>query len=219
MYVPAQYQAEDPSWTWELIDSHPLATLITAIDGVPLASHVPTIRRPAPESDDGAVPTDTHSILVGHMNRVNPQWAAIGTGCSALLVYTGPDRYVSPTVYGVTPAAPTWNFTAVHANGWLSPLPPGEPTLAVIRSTVEALEGRHGAGWDMTSSLDYFDRLLPGVGAFELRVDRVDAMFKLSQDQAPDVRDRVTADTATTGCGHHRELARLMARAAGRDEP
>ncbi|MEW2380424.1 FMN-binding negative transcriptional regulator [Micromonospora sp. NPDC047812] len=219
MYVPEQYQAEDPSWTWELIDSHPLATLITATDGVPLASHVPTIRRPAPERADGTNPADSQSILLGHMNRLNPQWAAIGAGCPALLVYTGPDRYVSPTVYGVTPAAPTWNFTAVHVDGWLSPLPPGEPTLAVIRSTVEALEKRHGTGWDMTASLDYFDRLLPGVGAFELRVDRIDAMFKLSQEQAPDVRDRVAADIVTTDCGHHRELARLMTRAAGRDKP
>ncbi|KXK62472.1 hypothetical protein AWW66_08435 [Micromonospora rosaria] len=145
---------------------------------------------------------------------MNPQWEAIGAGCPALLIFTGPDRYVSPAVYGYTPAAPTWNFTAVHATGWLSPLPPGEPTLAVIRATVTALEERLGAGWDMTASLPYFDRLLPGVGAFEMRVERLDAMFKLSQEQTPQVRSRVAADIAGSDCGHHRALARMMTRAA-----
>nr|WP_042177946.1 FMN-binding negative transcriptional regulator [Kibdelosporangium sp. MJ126-NF4]CEL12865.1 Transcriptional regulator [Kibdelosporangium sp. MJ126-NF4]CTQ98551.1 Transcriptional regulator [Kibdelosporangium sp. MJ126-NF4] len=185
MHVPPMYEAPDPAWIPALIRAHPLATLVTAPDGIPAASHVPMIIRRTPD--------DERLTLVGHMNRMNPQFKAIGDGCPALLVFTGPHGYVSPTVYGFTPAAPTWNFAVVHASGTLSPLPAGPDTLEVIIDTVTALEGQLGNGWQMRDSLEYFDQLLPGVGAFSVQVDRVEAMYKLSQEQEPTTRETVAA--------------------------
>ena len=105
------------------------------------------------------------------MNRANPHWAALETGSVLLLTFTGPHSYVSPTVYEVTPAAPTWNFTSVHVRGVVEKIDSIEETLGVVQSTVRAFEGAFGNGWDMTGSLDYF-RSRAAVGAFRLQGDR-----------------------------------------------
>ena len=203
MYVPPIYRTADRSWLLGIVDANPLAVLVTVVDGRPVASHVPVIVDA--DRRDG----DDDLVLLGHMNRVNPQWKAIGAGCDALVVFTGPHGYVSPTVYGFTPAAPTWNFTAVHAAGRLTPLPPGRPTLAVIMATVTALEGRFGAAWDPAGSLGYFDELLPAVGAFTVRAERIDTMRKLSQEQRPQTRAAV-AESFGRDRGDGPALAELM---------
>lgn len=198
------YEPPDPAWVAELVRDHPFATLVVVADGVPLASHVPVVGRL--DADSGRF------TFVGHMNRMNPLWAAIGEGCPALLIFTGPHGYVSPSVYGFTPAAPTWNFAVVHAAGGLTPLPPGAATLDVITATVEALESRLGDGWQMHDSLEYFDRLLPGVAAFSLRAEKLDAMYKLSQEQEPAVRAKVADFFEHRHASRGSGLATLMRR-------
>lgn len=213
MFVPASYRTSDAAAVHELVRSYPLAVLVTATGSqAPQASHVPVIVRPAPSAGGrSAEPDPTAMTVVGHMNRANPHWSCVLAGSRALMVFAGPHGYVSPTVYGYTPAAPTWNFTAVHLTGTISAIPQGSETLDVIRETVAAFESRFGQRWDMSTSAGYFDRLLPGVGAFRMRVDSVQAMFKLSQEQTPEVRGRVTGAFAGSPLGLHRQLAAMMA--------
>jgi transcriptional regulator len=75
---------------------------------------------------------------------------------------------------------------------------------------VRVLEDRFGAGWDMTASLGYFERIVPAVGALEIRVDRVESMFKLSQDQSVERQTKVAGSFARSDRGTHRELAAQM---------
>ncbi|MEV7939315.1 FMN-binding negative transcriptional regulator [Kitasatospora sp. NPDC088264] len=212
MFVPGQYRPPDGTWMTDLVRANPLALLVTngAADG-PLATHLPVIPEPAPDASDR--PTDlSGAVLLGHMNKANPQWKALADETAAVLTFTGPHAYVSPTTYAYTPAAPTWNFTAVHLRGRLSKLAPGEETLQVVCSTVEAFEEDHGTGWDMSGSLDYFRRILPAVGAFRFTVTKAEGMFKLSQEQKPEVRERVRAVFGECPSTRHRETAALMGR-------
>lgn len=217
MFIPAPYREPPTGRTVELIRQNPLALLVTVraeSDGV-LASHVPIIMDPdesevARASSSKHADKDEHPLmLLGHMNRANPHWKAIECG-EALAVFTGPNSYVSPTLYATTPAAPTWDFTAVHVRGNLEPLEQGEPTLEVVTATVRALEGQFGAEWNMESSLAYFHSILPAVGAFRFRVHQVESMFKLSQEQPAEVRERVRQAFACGG-DQRAAVARLMA--------
>lgn len=199
----------------DLIRNNPMALMATnssPADGSspasPFATHLPVI--PDPQMNDE--PTDDLSgmTLLGHMNRANPHWEALKSGSAVLLVFTGPHAYVSPTVYDFTPAAPTWDFTSVHVHGVVEKFDSLDDTLEVVQSTVQAFEGEFGTGWDMSESIGYFHKLAPAVGAFRVRVTGADGMFKLSQEQAPEVRDRVQQSFAGRECGRHRETARLM---------
>jgi len=212
MYVPKPYQV-DEQWSKELIRRHPLAILMTNGPRVPFATHLPTIVPP-----DERARLDTGEPLVGrtmfgHLNRLNPHWAALEPGGPAILVFQGPNSYVSPTVYEATPAAPTWNFTSIHLHGTLRAIDDREVTLQIIRWTVEAFEAEFGANWDMRPSFGYFDNIVSGVGAFVFEIEAVDSMFKLSQEQPAEVQERVVRSFAASDrCPRHRELAKLMRR-------
>ncbi|WP_438297326.1 FMN-binding negative transcriptional regulator [Streptomyces sp. HUAS TT7] len=215
MFVPSQYREPDGSWMVDLIRNNPMALMATnsgPADGSspasPFATHLPVI----PDPQMNGEPTDDLSgmTLLGHMNRANPHWKALKSGSSVLLVFTGPHAYVSPTVYDITPAAPTWDFTSVHVHGVVEKFDSLDDTLEVVQSTVRAFEGEFGTGWDMSESIGYFHKLAPAVGAFRVRVTGADGMFKLSQEQAPEVRDRVQQSFAGRECGRHRDTARLM---------
>lgn len=211
MFVPRNYREPDGSWLADLIRDNPLALLVTngaAADG-PFATHLPAI--PDPRTSDDWSADLSGATLLCHMNRANPHWAALAEHGVALLSFTGPHAYVSPTVYGTAPSAPTWDFTAVHVRGVVEKIGSLDETLEVVQATVRAFEGRFGTGWDMSASVDYFRRIVPGVGAFRLKVSRATGMFKLSQEQPADVRGRVRRSFAQQE-GRHRALAELMNR-------
>jgi len=212
MFVPSQYRQPDGAWMVDLLRRNPLALLVT--NGVPAdgpwATHLPAILHPqlsAEWSEDLS-----GGILLGHMNRANPHWKALQSEIPAVLVFTGPHAYVSPTLYRVTPAAPTWNFTSVHVHGVLHKIECAEETLDVVRSTVRVLEAEFGADWDMSESIDYIRKLLPAVGAFRFTVSHAEGMFKLSQEQDPEIRKRVRMAFAQHESTRHREMAELMSR-------
>ncbi|GAB3010006.1 transcriptional regulator [Amycolatopsis acidiphila] len=212
MFVPRQYRPPDVSWMLRLMRGNPLALMATNGDPgrAPLATHLPVIldpESPLPDSDSLA-----GLGLLAHLNRANPQWIQVRPGMEVLFSFTGPHSYVSPVVYGLPTAAPTWDFTAVQVRGEIverfeSP----EDTLRVVTATVRAYERDFGAGWDMTGSIPYFRQILPGVGAFRVRALSVEGMFKLSQEQPEDVREKVRDHFAHRGQGRDLELAGLMA--------
>ncbi|MEU6027976.1 FMN-binding negative transcriptional regulator [Streptomyces tauricus] len=212
MFVPSQYREPDVSWMVGLMRENPLALMAsngTPADG-PFATHLPVIIDPGGEERMAA---DLSGMpLLGHMNRANPHWAALDTGTTILLTFTGPHAYVSPTVYDFTPAAPTWDFTSVHVHGVVERIESTEETLGVVQATVQAFEKEFGDSWDMTESLDYFRKIVPAVGAFRVRVTKAEGMFKLSQEQRPEVRERVAQSFSGRGCTRHAQTADLMNR-------
>lgn len=204
MFVPRLYQVDEDRWPLEIVDRFPLALLTTNGGDVPHATHVPVLRPPSEERLVGAE-------LIAHMNRANPHWAALRDGGTAKLVFTGPQGYVTPSVYHVDPAVPTWNFVAVHLTGTLRLYEELGEVLTIVTETARRLEQRFGVGFDVDRAADHHARIAPGVGAIRLRVTKVEAMFKLSQEKDAAIRDRVARWFEENG-GRHADLAELMRR-------
>ncbi|WP_432512564.1 FMN-binding negative transcriptional regulator [Kineococcus sp. SYSU DK001] len=198
MHVPDEYRAPSDAAVAELVDAHPFALLVgvegDGVRAVPVATHVPVVR------GAGAAPAvRAGDVLLGHLAAANPQWRGFTAHPRALLVFSGASGYVSPTVYRTAPAAPTWNYAAVHVTARIEVLPAGEATLHVVLETVRALEARRAAPWDVTPSLEHVRRILPGVVAFAAHVEDVRAQFKMSQDKPPRLRERVREGFAGDG--------------------
>jgi transcriptional regulator len=212
MFVPSFYRPPDNTWMIEIIKNNPLALLTSngPPGGVPFATHLASI----PETFDTEPADLSGSILLCHMNRRNPHWSALEDGDAVLLTFTGPHGYVTPAIYGYTPAAPTWNFTSIHVRGTVQKIGSIEETLDVVMATVRIFESRFGSGWDMTGSIGYFRKIVPGVGAFRVQVTGAEGMFKLSQEQSSEVRDRVQRSFGSHPCTHYRAVAGLMDRLA-----
>ncbi|GAA1767999.1 FMN-binding negative transcriptional regulator [Luedemannella helvata] len=184
MFVPDHYRVDDGERVRRVVRENPLCQLVSNGPWRPLITHLLCIDpEPGPEL--------VGTTLLAHLNRANPHWGALADGDPATLVFCGPHGYVSPTVYDITPAAPTWDFITVHVHGTVHPIEAGDPTLEVILETVRICEERFGTGWDPGPSMEYLRRILPGVGAFGFRVQSVDGHFKLSQELTQDVRDRL----------------------------
>jgi transcriptional regulator len=217
MFVPGMYRAPDPRWTRAIVRGCPLALVATSGPAAPYATHAPVIIPDDTEANYSANLVGTR--LMGHLNRANPHWQALQSGGEALLVFSGPNGYVSPTIYGFEPAAPTWDFAAVHLRGAVTPIRDREASLDVVVATVRAFEARFGENWNPASSLDYFRKILPAVGAFSVEVSSVEAMFKLSQEQTAQTREQVAEAFAASGEPMHCAIAGLIAALGDRPIP
>ncbi|MDB1088667.1 FMN-binding negative transcriptional regulator [Streptomyces sp. ACA25] len=217
MHERAQYSDDRSGPVLAMLKANPLALVVTPGELAPSGTHAPVLFRHGPDGADeeavAAGSTLVGSTLVGHMNVRNAQWTAMREGDRALVVFQGPNGYVSPTVYGVTPAAPTWDFTAVHIVGTLHPIADPAEVLEIVRETARRLEAGFGQGWDQESSVEYFRKIAPGVGGFELQVESVQTMFKLSQEKPEPIRRKIVEDFEDfegSESGTHRSLAALM---------
>jgi transcriptional regulator len=219
MLVPRMYRPRRAADVVDTVRGNPLALVVTNGPETPFATNAPVIIERLDADPDDPDPL-CGATLLGHLNRVNDHWAAIEAGGNVLVTFHGPHAYISPVAYEQRPAAPTWNFVTVHLRGRIEPIPAGERTLDVVTATVRHLEAVAGTAWDMTGSLDYFRRIVPGVGAFRVHVTRVEAMFKLSQEHPAPVRRSIREHLNANGNGLDRELSDAMwAAETAEDEP
>jgi len=183
MYVPTPFRVPPKEAAWDLIEEIRLGCLVTGAAGLE-ATHVPFL------VDRARGPNGT---LVGHMARANSQWQGIGPGSEVLVVFTGPNTYISPSWYGVEPRAPTWNYVTVQVHGRAHLMEDATRLRELVLTLSETME-RPGSPWK-ASELDaaYVARLLPGIVGFEIEISRLEAQLRLSQQNDPDVRKRVLA--------------------------
>jgi len=151
-------------------------------------------------------------VLRGHVARANPVWKS-GEG-EALAIFLGPHAYVSPNWYPskaeTGKAVPTWNYITVHARGPIRWIQDAD----WLRANVTALSDTHEAGrpapWKIGDApASYIDGLLRAIVGFELRVEKLEGKYKLSQN-----RDAVDYAGARDGLMRdgHADVARLMDR-------
>lgn len=184
MYVPKHFAVNDPAWIAAFIDEHRFATLVTVLDGVPFATHLPLVYDPR---------SGPHGTLLGHVARANPHWRTLDV--EQLAIFTGPHAYVSPTWYEAAgPAVPTWNYTAVHAYGRARIL----EEASEVRALLVRLTDREESGFERPYTVDaqdadYLEHMMRQIVAFELPIERLEAKAKLSQNRTPEERERVAA--------------------------
>jgi transcriptional regulator len=202
MYVPDSYRAPNPEAALEIIAANPWAVLVSCTDEGPLASHLPVILDR--EGELGAT-------LLGHLARANPH-SRLLTRTKALVIFEGANGYVSPVLYERTPAAPTHDYVAVHVHGAVKLITEPEQALAVVLATAELFEEHAGTNWDLGPSLDYAQGLLSELVAFRVDVERIDAAFKLSQEQDPATQERIAAAFASEPARRRGDLAAAIHR-------
>lgn len=188
MYVPKHFAESDEARLGAFMQRHAFA-LLTTVDeaGLPFASHLPLLWEPEARR------------LVGHMAKANPQWRHFQDGRDALVVFSGPHAYVSPSWYETKPSVPTWNYSAVHAYGRPQLTDgPGEAA-ALLRRLVDAFESGFDAPWRMELPEKYESAMIAGIQPFAIQVTRLEGKLKMSQNR--DARDRANVIAALEAQG------------------
>ena len=191
LYTPSHFAASDRAAAGRLMHDHPFATLVTPGTPEPFVSHLPLLH---------TADCEPHGTLIGHMARANPHWER-AAGVESIAIFHGPHAYVSPSWYAEpAKAVPTWNYAAIHAHGALEIIGDPVETRGVLDALVQRFEAHRDVPWQFAMPERQRDALVGAIVAFRLRIRRLDAKFKLSQNR-PAV-DQVRVAAALDGEGY-----------------
>jgi len=149
--------------------------------------------------------------VFGHVGKPDDRLHELGQHELTVIV-EGPQGYVSPAWYGVSPAVPTWNFVVAHLTG-APEVVSQEENLRLMAVLVDYFEQRSDEPARLNASPEntaYAERIVGGTVAFRMRVDRFDAKCKMSQDKPDEVVDRVIEGLSAPGPFRNPQLARYM---------
>lgn len=206
MYIPRAFNEEDLSTLHRQIEGTRLGILVTHGAQGLIANHIPLLLSP----EQGP-----YGTLHGHLAKANPQWQELAAGAEALLIFAGPDAYVSPSFYPSKAehgqAVPTWNYLAVHAYGVAEVFHDPQRLRDLVRALTQKHETGRATPWTLEDApADYIDKMLGAIVGFAVPISRLEGKRKLTQNRSAadiaGVRDGLAASTEP----NDHEIAKLM---------
>ena len=171
MYLPEQFKPASDDLAFELMASHPLASLYGSDDGgAPFVTHLPLHR------DTDSNPT----MLLGHVAKANPHWRYLMARPDALAVFMGPQAFMSTSVYPDLARVPTWNYLAVHCKVRAELVEDEEGKDAILKALIADHDPPYAAQWQALPQA-FRSKMLSGIVAFQLTVIELQCKLKLNQ--------------------------------------
>ena len=206
MYQPVHFREDRRAVQHELIRAHSLGLLVTGGPGGLQANHVPFLI-----DDDGS----QHGTLRAHLARANPQAGELAAVEECMIVFQGPQTYISPSLYPTKRAhgkvVPTWNYITVHA--WGRPRVIDDPVW--LRRQIEDLtahkEETLATPWKVSDAPESFvASQIKGIVGVEIAISRIEGKWKVSQNR-PAVDQAGVAAGLRSGGDDAKVMAGLVA--------
>ncbi len=178
MHTPKKFKQDDLDKLKGLITEYPFATLISYGESGLEANHLPLILKEC----DGKI------LLQGHIAKANDLWKNLENDVEVLIVFNGPNCYVTPNYYPTKKqhgkAVPTWNYVTVHVRGALSFVYEDAWNLQMINALTDQHEASQTMPWSTTDApADYIQKMLPAIVGLQIEVSSITGQWKLSQNQ------------------------------------
>ena len=183
MYIPAHFDEPNLERLHEFIEQHSFGVLVSQVDGIPFATHLPILL----ERESGP-----YGTLVGHTARANPQCATAGDQ-TVLGIFSGPHSYISPTWYESGNVVPTWNYVAVHAIGKLQIIEDEVTLSQIVQRMTDVYERSMPNPWTFDGETTFAKRLLSQITGFRMEIEQIEGKWKMSQNQPVERREKVIA--------------------------
>lgn len=203
MYVPSHFEEQRVEVLHQHVRAHPLGTLVTLDSTGINANHIPF------EVDADPQPFGT---LRGHVARANPVWRNFSREVEALVIFHGPQAYVTPSWYPTKnetgEVVPTYNYIVVHAYGPLHI----HDDVAWLRELVTRLthrfEADRAAPWHVTDAPEMFiEKQLRAIVGIEIPITKLIGKWKVSQNRPEVDRAGVVAGLSEANNAESRALA------------
>lgn len=200
MYLPPQFAAKDQAIAPELMRAHPLAQLVSVDEeGLPFITPLPL----------HVVEEDGGLTLLGHVARPNPHAGYLRERPTAVVVFQGPQAYMTPRVYPDLTRVPTWSYLAVHATVQARIIEAFDDKDRLLKHLIHDHDPACADQW-RTLGEAYQRKMMAGIVAFELRVVSLQCKLKLNQHR-PESRVAMHAAYAA-GNADEKALAGWMQR-------
>ena len=175
MYNFSYFKEQDKQVIRAFMEAHPFAFLTGSYtSGRQVATQVPVLF----EERDGEL------YLKGHIMRNTDHHKAFVENPDALIVFTGPNTYVSASWYTNPQIGSTWNYMSVHISGQMRFMTPDELVQFMRDFTLKFEEG-NTASQTIYDNLpgDFLHKMMPAIVGFEVKAEKIDNVFKLSQNR------------------------------------
>jgi len=179
MHIPKYNLMADATEVVEFMQRFSFATIITANNNLPIATHLPFV----------VSFKDENIVLTSHFARANEQWKDIEDN-TVLVVFSEPHAYISPKHYDKELNVPTWNYISVHAYGRGKLITETGKVFEILERTIHNYEGSYKKQWDNLPG-DYKAGLAKGIVAFDIVVTDLQGKKKLSQNKTENERQKI----------------------------
>jgi transcriptional regulator len=206
LYIPKAHLVDDRAFLHDFMDEYAFVDLITPTPTLRI-THIPVFL------DRGA---GRYGTIFGHVSAQNVQRQAFDAAHPAVIVFRGPDGYISPDWYGKKDVVPTWNFAVVHASGRPKAVDGPEATRALLAQLIRKFEQKSGTSYDFDKlPADYVSGMMKGIAPFSMEIEALEGKFKLGQERSVADRQGVLQHLRTA-TPHQRSLAGLTEAFYGR---
>jgi transcriptional regulator len=203
MYLPAHFEETRVEVLHRLVRNHPLGLLVThGADGLQ-ADSIPFLIDPEP---------GPFGTLRAHVARANPVWRDAG-GRDALVVFQGPQAYVSPGWYASKAehgkVVPTWNYVMLQARGRLRTVEDAAWLQALVTRLTDTHEAAQARPWSVGDAPPaYVDAMLRAIVGIEIEVVSLAGKWKVSQNRSAADRAGTVAGLAAQPGENAQQMAR-----------
>jgi transcriptional regulator len=203
MYQPDVFREERMETLHSFIRAHPLATLITAGAGGLLANLVPFT----------LVDRGEKGTLRAHVAKANDQVDALRSGSETLVVFQGPDAYITPSWYVSKRehgrVVPTWNYVVVQARGTPRVIEDPDWLRAQIQNLTATQEQKRPIPWNVNDAPEPFiTGQINAIIGVEISISTIEGKWKVSQNRSAADRQGVEEGLRNEGIGE--EMAKFV---------
>jgi transcriptional regulator len=189
MYQPPHFREDDLAVQHALVKAHPLGLLVTLGSAGLEANPVPFVL----DASASALGT-----LKAHLSRANAQWRTFDPVQEALVVFQGPEAYITPSWYAAKrehgKVVPTWNYAIVQARGRLTIRDDPDWLQQQITAMTGLQEAPRLEPWSVNDApAPFVAAQLKGIVGVEIEITRIDGKWKVSQNRAEADRLGVSA--------------------------
>jgi transcriptional regulator len=201
MYLPDAFRKDGDDFLRRLLYKYPLGTIVSMLNGELWGTPLPFIYHP----DRGP-----RGTLTAHLARENPHWQAFDGATEALIMFMGPNAYVSPQWYESPVNAGTWNYATVHIYGTPRIVSETEEMLALMEHFVQHYEGRFATPRGINLQEERKYRLLGRIVGIEVPIARVQAKAQMNQNRSLTDQRLVAEHLATLPHRYCQSISRQM---------
>lgn len=197
MYRFSYYTEEDPAKVIAFMNENPFVVLTGAGEKYPVATHVPL---GIEVKEDGKI------ILSGHMMKKTDHHLAFEKNDNVLVIFNGPQTFISASWYVDPASGSTWNYMTVHAKGKIK-FTDEEGTYHAVKATSDKYEGKETiAAFDKLPK-EYIEHMVKAIVGFTIEVETLDNVFKLSQNRDKESKQNIIEQLNKRGDADSKAIA------------
>jgi transcriptional regulator len=198
MYIPKHFLNTNEEEAMAFMQKYSFGTIVTSGDNRPIASHLPFIIQK----------NESEILISSHFAKANPQAEAIANR-EVLIIFSEPHAYISPRHYEKEQNVPTWNYISVHVYGTCSIVEDERLKFELLERTILSYEEGYNQQWNKLP-LDFKEKMLKGIVAFNVKVTEIQAKNKLSQNRTSIEQQNIIEKLNSSSHSNENQIAEYM---------